>query len=102
MGAPEAKIEKYLLDECKKQDYMCLKFVSPSLAGVPDRVIIAKDKRTEKQLVCFVETKAPGEKPRKLQEAVIADMKEHGAIVFVADTQELVDRIIAWIREALK
>lgn len=102
MGAPEAKIEKYLLDECKKNDYMCLKFVSPSMAGVPDRLIIAKDPDTGKTLVCFVETKAPGEKPRKLQEAVIADMKEHGAVVFVADTQQLVDRIITWIRESLK
>lgn len=101
MGAPEAKIENYLLSECNKRNYMCLKFVSPSTAGVPDRLIIAKNLETGKRLVCFVETKAPGEKPRKLQLSVIAQMKEKGADVFVADTREIVDQIIRWIENQL-
>lgn len=103
MGKPEAWIENYLRDECIKKGWMCLKFISQSLAGVPDRMIIAgKEAPGEKRIVCFVETKAPGEKPRKLQEAVIADMKRHGAYVFVADTRELVDSIVEWVEHMLK
>ena len=35
----ESKIEKYLFDEIKKVNGMCLKWVSPGNKGVPDRIV---------------------------------------------------------------
>ena len=48
-----------------------MKFVSPGLAGVTDRLVLlpvpAKHQRIVQRYVKFVEVKAPGEKPRPLQ-----------------------------------
>lgn len=88
MGKPEAVIENYLTSESEKRGYLCMKFVSPSTDGVPDRIV------TGKNITFFVETKAPGEKTRKLQRAVIRKMINHGAIVYVADTKPDVDMLL--------
>ena len=57
------QIEKKLVEKVKQVGGMTLKFVSPGNSGVPDRlVLIAIGK------IAFVEVKAPGEKPRPLQE----------------------------------
>ena len=95
MGKKEAKIENYLKESAEKKGFMCLKFVSPSLDGVPDRIIIGHG------LVFFVETKAPGGTPRKLQISIMRTMKEHGALVFVADTQQQIDQIFQDIQPYL-
>ena len=59
----EQQIEKKLVEKVKQVGGMALKFVSPGNSGVPDRlVLIAIGK------IAFVEVKAPGEKPRPLQE----------------------------------
>lgn len=55
------------------------KFSSPQHAGVPDRLYIKNGK------TIYIEFKAPGKKPRKLQEKVFEDMRRHGALVFVVD-----------------
>lgn len=91
MGAPEGAIEKYLYDQAKKHDILCYKFTAPSTAGVPDRILIGNNKTV------FVELKRPRAKPRKLQIAIHTKMRDHGAIVFVADTKLLVDEIINFI-----
>ena len=91
MGAPEGAIEKYLYYQAKKHDILCYKFTAPSTAGVPDRILIGNNKTV------FVELKRPGGKPRKLQIAIHTKMRDHGAIVFVADTKKLVDDIIDFI-----
>lgn len=88
MGKPEGEIESYLLSQARKNGYMCMKFVSPSTSGVPDRVLVGHG------LTFFVELKAPGEVPRKLQLSVMRQMREHGAHVFVADTKEAVDEVL--------
>ena len=91
MGAPEGAIEKYLYDQAKKHNILCYKFTAPSTAGVPDRILIGNNKTV------FVELKRPEAKPRKLQIAIHTKMRDHGAIVFVADTKPLVDEIIDFI-----
>ena len=58
----ESKIENKLEIEVKKRGGMALKFVSPGLAGVPDRIVLMP-----KGKVAFVELKAPGKKMRVLQ-----------------------------------
>lgn len=88
MGKPEGQIENYLAAESAKRGYLCLKFVSPSTDGVPDRIIMGKG------ITFFVETKAPGEKTRKLQRAVIRKMMDYDAIVYVADTKQKVDTLL--------
>lgn len=86
MGKPEAKIENYLVRQAKKHGYLCLKFVSPGTDGVPDRILIGNGQ------TCFVETKAPGEKLRRLQEVICGEMQTHGANVYALDTIEKIDR----------
>ena len=81
----ESKIEKYLKDECEKRNILCYKFVSPAHNGVPDRILIGNG------VVVFVETKAPGEVPRKLQEFQHKRIKSHGIDTYVLDTTEKVD-----------
>jgi hypothetical protein len=88
---PEGKVEDHLFKQCKKLDFVCLKFTSPANSGVPDRVIIGNG------LTVFLELKAPGEVPRALQYEVINEMISHGAIVRVADTKTLVDELLAEI-----
>lgn len=85
MGKPEGAIENYLIRQMKAADALIFKFVSPSFAGVPDRIVIAKGR------VVFVEVKAPGQKTRPLQDAVIARMRAHGADVRIIDTKPMVD-----------
>lgn len=87
MGKPEGTVESYLRKQANLHNYLCYKFVSPGNNGVPDRCLIGNGK------TFFVETKAPGGKPRKLQEKVMEKMKNHGATVFVIDTKEKVDKL---------
>lgn len=88
MGRRENYVEGYLVRQCKKRGFKCYKFTSPSNNGVPDRIVIGYG------ITAFVETKAPGEKARQLQLAVHREMRRHGAIVYVADTREDIDRIL--------
>jgi hypothetical protein len=88
MSTPEGIVEKYFLKRSTALGFMCLKFTAPGTAGVPDRIII-RDGRT-----VFVELKAPGEGPRRLQREVIKDLRSHGALVYLADTKELVDELL--------
>ena len=83
----EAPIEDYLRKRCDENDIMHIKLL-PSTAGIPDEILISNGK------VVFVETKAPKKKPRPLQAAIIKKMKQHGAIVHVADTKPLVDKVL--------
>lgn len=87
MGAPESYVEKYLYKHTVNRKGMCLKFES-GINGVPDRVVILAGHTV------FVETKAKGEKPRRLQEVQFARMRAAGADVRVADTRELVDALL--------
>lgn len=90
MGKPEGTIESYLEKQSEKHGCICYKFTSPGRKGMPDRIVIGIDKQNRKH-TDFIETKAPGEKPRLLQEIVHDDMRKHGATVFVLSTKEQVD-----------
>lgn len=89
----ESKVEEHLNKRAEEIDALCLKFVSPQCSGVPDRIFIYKGH------VTFIELKAPGKKPRKLQEKVIGNMKKHGANVVVLDTQKKIDDFITTLQE---
>lgn len=85
----EREIEKKLVDAVKTQGGVCWKFVSPGTAGVPDRIILMPMGR-----IAFVEVKAPGESPRKLQLARHRLLRRLGFRTFVLDNPEQIGGIL--------
>ena len=85
----ESSIEKKLKEEVKKVGGLALKFVSPGFNGVPDRLILLA-----KAKVAFVEVKAPGEEPRKLQKKRHRQLRALGFQVFILDNESQIGGII--------
>ena len=85
----EKEVENYLKNEVKKAGGMAMKFVSPGLRGVPDRIVIFPGGK-----IIFVELKAPGEKPRKQQAHRITQMVCLGATVKIIDSKEGVNELM--------
>lgn len=92
MGKAEAKIEDYLKDEVEKLGGIAYKFVSPARRSVPDRLCVF-----ETGLVAFVECKAPGGGLTKGQEREIERLASLSQPVFVVQSKEEVDEVIALI-----
>ncbi len=88
----EASIEKHLVEGVKKLGGMCLKFVSPSMAGVPDRLIITADGK-----VIFAELKAETGRLSKIQKFTIGEMQKRGADVRVVKGLAEVKQLLAEI-----
>jgi hypothetical protein len=89
MGVTESKIERAL---CKAVEAFCgvaYKFVSPGRRGVPDRLVLFPVAPEHREIVSayvyFVETKAPGKKPRPEQEREIGRLRDMGFDVAVVD-----------------
>lgn len=85
----EGKIENKLKIEVKKRGGMALKFVSPGLAGVPDRIVLMS-----KGKVAFVELKAPGKKMRVLQLKRKKQLETLGFKVYLIDSFKAVNDFI--------
>lgn len=66
-----------------------LKFVSPGMAGVPDRIVLLP-----KSKITFVELKAPGKKMRPLQIKRKRQLEELGFLVYCIDSFEAIDDFI--------
>lgn len=85
----EQKIEDYLKNKVNGLGGKAFKFVSPGNAGVPDRIVIIP-----KGHIFFVELKAPGKKPRKLQIVIMNQLRKLGCNVLVIDSKEQVNKFI--------
>ena len=85
----EKEIEKKLREAVKKRGGIAPKWVSPGMSGVPDRLILLP-----KGKIAFVETKAPGEKPRQLQVSRHRLLRRLGFKVFVIDRKEVIEEIL--------
>lgn len=85
----EKDIENYLKESVKKIGGRTYKFTSPGNAGVPDRICIIPG-----GFIFFVELKAPGKITRPLQDRQIAKLRNLGCMVYVADSNEQIDRIL--------
>ena len=85
----EKTIEKKFSMKVKKCGGIAVKFVSPSFAGMPDRLCLLPDGK-----VGFVEVKAPGEEPRPLQLARHRLLRRLGFKVFVLDSEAQIDKFI--------
>lgn len=84
----EKVVEQYLLAEVKKRGGLCMKFVSPGWAGVPDRIVILNKK------LCFVEVKRPDGRLSKLQIFTGRLLQKHGQMWRVVYNKEEVKELI--------
>ena len=85
----ESEIEKHLRAEAKRMGGMAVKFVSPGLDGVPDRIVLLPGRK-----IAFVELKAPGKKPRPLQVKRMRQLKSLGFPVYVIDGVEQIGGVL--------
>lgn len=81
-GVTEREVERVFTDEGEKLGALVLKFVSPGTSGVPDRIVLFPDGTH-----AFVELKAPGRRPRPLQERMFARFGRQGHPVHVIDSK---------------
>lgn len=79
----ENLIERQLAIQVKRMGGMAVKFVSPGLDGVPDRIVLLPGGKC-----AFVELKAPGKKLRVLQEKRKRQLETLGFRVCVIDGVE--------------
>lgn len=85
----EKQIEHALVMAVKAAGGMCPKLVSPGTDGMPDRMILLP-----KGHIGFVEVKAPGKKPRPLQERRHKQLRHLGFQVFILDGPEKIVEIL--------
>lgn len=89
----EKQIEQRLVKAVKARGGLCPKLVSPGTDGMPDRMVLLPDSH-----MGFVEVKAPGEKPRPLQQRRHEQLRELGYKVSVLDDPEQIPPILNEIR----
>lgn len=87
----EKEIEQYLKKRVEAVGGLCIKFTSPSMRGVPDRIVVHNGS------VWFVELKAPREEPRPNQRKVRAEFQKRGITVLVLASKEDVDGFVEGI-----
>ena len=85
----EKQIEHALVMAVKAAGGMCPKLVSPGTDWMPDRMILLP-----KGHIGFVEVKAPGKKPRPLQERRHKQLRHLGFQVFILDGPEKIVEIL--------
>lgn len=85
----ENVIERQLAMAVKKMGGMAVKFVSPGLDGVPDRIVLLPNKK-----MAFVELKTPGKKLRPLQEKRRRQLEALGFPVYVIDGAEQIGGVL--------
>ncbi|WP_026664859.1 VRR-NUC domain-containing protein [Butyrivibrio sp. FC2001] len=85
----EKQIERNLVKKAEKMGGRALKFVSPGLSGVPDRLVLLPGGH-----IGFVELKRPGEKMRNLQEKRKAQLESLGFLVFCLDSIDGAEEIL--------
>lgn len=76
----ESYVERKVKDWARKQGILVLKLTPYATSGYPDDIFLYKG------LVTFIEFKAPGKKPRLLQEIRMRELKERGFNVAVIDS----------------
>lgn len=89
----ERDIEQGFRNFIKKEGGLALKFVSPGMVGVPDRLVLLPGGR-----ICFVELKAPGRKLSLKQVKMAKRLESFGHKVWVIDGPE---KITAFLQEVL-
>ena len=91
----EKAIEQQLRTTVKGMGGIALKFVSPGMSGVPDRLILLPGKR-----IAFVEVKAPGETMRPLQVKRKRQLEALGFSVYCIDHSDQIGGVLDEIRSS--
>lgn len=85
----EFVVEDYLREKIASIGGKCYKFVSPGYDGMPDRLVLYRGN------VVFIECKRPGEKPRKLQQVRLNEIRDQNVPAFWIDSKGQVDILVA-------
>lgn len=86
----ESTVEDYFLKKSKENGVLCVKFVSPGNAGVPDRLLLRFP-----GIAGFAEIKRPGEKPRPLQMYWLKVLRKLGFPAYVVDSDEAANKALS-------
>jgi Holliday junction resolvase len=89
----ESLIERRLKKEIEKIGGKAIKFVSPGMSGVPDRIVLLPEGR-----IYFVELKASGKKLKAIQEYRAKELRGLG---FNVRTIDSIEKIHEFIEELL-
>ena len=89
----EKHIERKLTDAIKSRDGMALK--QTGMAGIPYRLVLLPNGKC-----AFVELKAPGEKPRKLQKIRMKQLRKLGLKTYVIDGVEQIGGVLDEIQSS--
>lgn len=90
----ETDIETYLKKKIDTAGGLCMKFTSPGMAGLPDRICLIDGK------CFFVEVKRPGHRKRRgeeLQKAVHAKIRKRGFHVYVISTKGDANNLMKYV-----
>lgn len=85
----EKTVEAKLVKAVKSMGGLALKFISPGLDGVPDRLVLLPGGK-----LAFVELKAPGKELRPLQVRRKRQLETLGFLVYCIDSPEQIGGII--------
>lgn len=85
----ESEIEKALTFAVKKRGGLALKFISPGMSGVPDRLVLMKCGR-----LAFIELKSYGKKMRPLQIKRKRQLEALGFLVYCIDSKEQIGGVL--------
>ena len=88
----EKQIEQYLGKHVKDKGGMSIKLTN--LIGIPDRLVLLPGGKC-----IFIELKAPGERPRKIQLKRMQQLRVLGFKTYVVDSYEKVDRLLSEVAE---
>lgn len=91
----EKLLEKQFTTAVRKAGGRAYKFVSPTMAGMPDRLVIFPGGR-----VGFIELKAPGQKARPLQKHRLEELTGFGLYARVLDSPHDIQEVIHGIQTA--
>ena len=86
----ESDVERYLIKRVKEMGDHVRKVRWLSRTGAPDRLVMAPH-----MLPFLLELKAPGRRPSIAQEREMSLLREHGMPATWADSEELVDQVLA-------
>lgn len=89
----ENKIENRLIKEIEKIGGKALKFVSPGVSGVPDRIVLLPHGK-----IIFVELKAPGKKPSPIQNFRAKELRKLGFDVRCIDSVKKIKGLIEEVK----
>lgn len=88
----EKTLEARLVREIEARGGMALKYTSQFHRGIPDRICLMPY-----GLVYFAEMKSTGQKPTKLQEHAIKEIRALGFDCYVIDSTETLEGLLARI-----